>query len=103
MTQVVNLREAPLQREIWRYKRDGRLAWLEKHETGQKIVVEWETIHGDPCRISHNEPVSVRAIVSKQLPQQGMTLHIYRKTSTLGCYLVLRDSEGAPVGVWEVN
>ncbi|BCW96919.1 MAG: hypothetical protein WHS44_11705 [Fimbriimonadales bacterium] len=103
ITQATNLREAPLQHEVWRYYRDGRLAWLEKHEAGQKIIVEWETVHGAPCGISYNEPVSVRAIESKQLPQQGMTLHIYRKTSRLGCYLVLRDSEGASVGVWEVN
>jgi predicted enzyme related to lactoylglutathione lyase len=44
----------------------------------------------------------VRAIESKRVPQQGMSLHMRQMLYPLGYYLILRDSGGETLGVWEL-
>jgi len=103
ITRVENLQEPPTVRTSGRFHKAGNRQRIEWQHAGQVVVVEWKVIRGEelPIRPS-GEPIFVRAIESKRVPQQGMTFHMRRMIYPLGYYLILRDSGGETLGVWEL-
>ena len=102
-TRVANLQKLPTVRTVGRFHTAGNRQRIEWQQAGQAVVVEWEVVRGKglPIRPS-GEPIFVRAVESKRSPQKGMTLHMHRMLYPLGYYLVLRDSGGETLGVWEL-
>jgi len=102
ITRVENLQEPPTVRTSGRFHKAGNRQRIEWQHAGQVVVVEWKVIRGEelPIRPS-GEPIFVRAIESKRVPQQGMTLHMRRKLPW-GHYLILRGAGGESLGLWEV-
>ena len=103
ITRVENLQEPPTVRTSGRFHKAGNRQRIEWQHAGQVVVVEWKVIRGEelPIRPS-GEPIFVRAIESKRVPQQGMTFHMRRMMYPLGYYLILRDAGGETLGVWEL-
>ena len=103
ITRVENLQEPPTVRTSGRFHKAGNRQRIEWQHAGQVVVVEWKVIRGEelPIRPS-GEPIFVRAIESKRVPQQGMSLHMRQMLYPLGYYLILRDSGGETLGVWEL-
>ena len=102
ITRIENLRELPTVRTAGHFHRIGNRQRIEWQHAGQVVVVEWKVIRGEelPIRPS-GEPIFVRAIESKRVPQQGMTLHMRRKLPW-GYHLILRGAGGESLGLWEV-
>ena len=102
ITRVENLQEPPTVRTSGRFHKAGNRQRIEWQHAGQVVVVEWKVIRGEelPIRPS-GEPIFVRAIESKRVPQQGMTLHMRRKLPW-GYHLILRGAGGESLGLWEV-
>jgi hypothetical protein len=101
ITRVENLQELPTVRTGGRFHKAGNRQRIEWNHAGRVVVIEWEVVHGEEVRIPSGEPIFVRAVESKRLPQQGMTLHMRRKLPW-GYHLILRGAGGESLGLWEV-
>lgn len=103
ITRVENLRELPTARTAGHFHRVGNRQRIEWQHAGQVVVVEWEVRRGEELLIRPSgEPIFVRAVESKRAPQQGMSLHMRKMLYPRGYYLILRDSGGETLGVWEL-
>jgi hypothetical protein len=103
ITRVENLQELPIVRTGGRFHEAGNRQRIEWQQAGQRVVVEWEIVRGKGLLIHPSgEPILVRVVESKRVPQQGMTFHMRRMIYPLGYYLILRDSGGETLGVWEL-
>jgi hypothetical protein len=103
ITRVENLQELPTVRTGGHFHDADNRQRIEWQQAGQVVVVEWEVVRGKGLLIRPSgEPIFVRAVESKRMPQQGMTLHMRRMLYPLGYYLILRDSGGETLGVWEL-
>jgi hypothetical protein len=103
ITRVENLQELPTVRTGGRFHKAGNRQRIEWQQAGQRVVVEWEVVRGKGLLIHPSgEPILVRVVESKRVPQQGMTFHMRRMIYPLGYYLILRDSGGETLGVWEL-
>jgi len=103
ITRVENLQELPTVRTGGRFHEAGNRQRIEWQQAGQRVVVEWEVVRGKGLLIRPSgEPILVRVVESKRVPQQGMTFHMRRMIYPLGYYLILRDSGGETLGVWEL-
>jgi len=103
ITRVENLQASPTVRVGGHFHMDGNRQRIEWNHAGQVVVVEWEVIRGTelPIRPS-GEPIFVRAVESKRMPQRGMSLQMRRMLYPRGYYLILRDSGGETLGIWEL-
>jgi hypothetical protein len=101
ITRVENLQELPTTQTDGRFHKIGNRQRIEWNHAGRVVVIEWEVVHGEEVRIPSGEPIFVRAVESKRLPQQGMTLHMRRKRPW-GYHLILRGAGGESLGLWEV-
>ena len=101
ITRIENLQELPTTQTDGRFHKIGNRQRIEWNHAGRVVVIEWEVVHGEEVRIPSGEPIFVRAVESKRLPQQGMTLHMRRKLPW-GHYLILRGAGGESLGLWEV-
>ena len=102
ITRVENLQEPPTVRTSGRFHKAGNRQRIEWQQAGQRVVVEWEVVRGKGLLIHPSgEPILVRVVESKRLPQQGMTLHMRRKLPW-GYHLILRGAGGESLGLWEV-
>ncbi len=103
ITRIENLQELPTTQTDGRFHKMGNRQRIEWQQAGQRVVVEWEVVRGKGLLIHpSSEPILVRAVESKRVPQQGMTFHMRRMIYPLGYYLILRDSGGETLGVWEL-
>lgn len=101
ITRIENLQELPTTRTDGRFHKVGNRQRIEWNHAGRVVVIEWEVVHGEEVRIPSGEPIFVRAVESKRVPQQGMALHMRRKLPW-GHYLILRGAGGESLGLWEV-
>ena len=101
ITRIENLQELPTTQTDGRFHKIGNRQRIEWNHAGRVVVIEWEVVRGEEVRIQSGQPIFVRALELKRLPQQGMTLHMRRKM--LGWYyLILRGAGGESLGIWEV-